>query len=108
MAGVRGKRLMPLSADTPKPMLAIQGKPMLEHILDRLRENGFKNIIISVNYLAECIISYFQDGSNYDMNISYLYEDQPHGTAGSLGRLDSKIKENPIIVTNADIPSGIS
>lgn len=108
MAGGRGKRLMPLTANTPKPMLPVQGKPMLEHILDRLREDGFKNVTISVNYLSESITSYFQDGSNFDMNISYLYEDQPLGTAGALGGMDAKIRENPIIVTNADILSGIS
>ncbi|CAE06965.1 nucleotidyltransferase family protein [Parasynechococcus marenigrum] len=108
MAGGKGKRLMPLTANTPKPMLPVHGKPMLEHILDRLREDGFKNVIISVNYLSERITSYFQDGSKFDMNISYLYEDKPLGTAGALSGLDSKTRENPVIVTNADILSGIS
>ena len=108
MAGGRGKRLMPLTANMPKPMLPVQGKPMLEHILNRLREDGFKNITISVNYLSESITSYFQDGSSFDLKISYLYEDKPLGTAGSLAGLNSEAREKPIIVTNADILSEIS
>ena len=80
MAGGRGKRLMPLTASTPKPMLPINGKPILEHIVHKAKDDGFINLVISVNYLSHIIEDYFEDGSRFGVNISYLHEHKPMGT----------------------------
>lgn len=108
MAGGKGKRLMPLTANTPKPMLALHGKPILEHIILKAKLDGFRNIFVSVNYLADIIIDYFGNGSKFGVNIEYLREDVPLGTAGALSLLPVETKENRLIVTNADILTGFS
>ena len=102
MAGGKGKRLMPFTEKCPKPMLEINGKPMLGIILENCISNGFNNFYISVNYQKEKIIKYFRDGSSLGINISYLIEDEPLGTAGSLNLLPKNIQE-PLIVINADV-----
>ena len=91
MAGGLGKRLRPYTDNCPKPMLKILGKPILEHIINNLVSQGFKDITISVNYLARNIISYFGNGKKYDANISYIKEKKPLGTIGSLGLFKKKI-----------------
>ena len=68
---------MPLTANTPKPMLIVKGKPILEHIVLQLRQDGFRNIVISVNYLSECITNYFNDGHDFGVNITYIHENKP-------------------------------
>jgi len=102
MAGGRGQRLMPLTADTPKPMLPVGFKPILEHNVDRLVKFGIKNICISVNYLADSIISYFGDGSNKGITIKYIFEDKPMGTMGSV-KLCSQLNHDYILVMNSDL-----
>ncbi len=102
MAGGRGKRLMPFTQDCPKPMLEVDGKPILEHIIENCKSSGFENFLISVNYLKEKIINYFGDGSSWNININYLIENNPLGTAGSLYLLDKNFKD-PIIVINGDV-----
>lgn len=102
MAGGRGKRLMPLTDQTPKPMLMIDDRPILESILVRLINQGFRNFYISVNYLAHIIKLHFEDGRKFGVNIRYLEEDAPLGTGGAL----SLIKEThdlPLILTNGDV-----
>lgn len=106
MAGGFGKRLLPHTEDCPKPMLPISGKPMLEHILERAILQGFNNFVISVFYLPEVIKDYFKDGSSWNVNIEYIQEKDPLGTAGALSLL-SKGQEIPIIVTNGDLISNI-
>lgn len=101
MAGGRGTRLMPLTAETPKPMLMVDGMPMVEHIVKKAAEDGFENIFMSVNYKKEKIIDYFQDGSKWGINIRYIQEEKPLGTAGALSLLKS---ESPyLLVTNCDV-----
>jgi dTDP-glucose pyrophosphorylase len=104
MAGGRGVRLRPLTEDCPKPMLKIGDKPLLEIIINQFIENGFKNFHISVNYLKEQIIDYFQDGSKWGININYLIEDEPLGTAGSLIKLPKSLNK-PYFVVNGDVLS---
>jgi len=99
---------MPLTANIPKPMLLVKGKPMLEHILLQLKQEGLKIILISVKYLCEFITSYFRDGQDYSLNITYIHENQPLGTAGSLYDLPAVLRGKSVIVTNADILSGVS
>ena len=107
MAGGLGQRLKPLTNNTPKPMLPISGKPILEHILLKAHREGFRNILISVNYLSEQIIDYFKDGSEYGLCIDYIHETTPLGTAGSLGLLPEKYQASNLIVTNGDLLTGL-
>ena len=108
MAGGKGKRLLPLTKDLPKPMLPIRGKPMLEHLIEKAKVDGFKQVVISVNYLADKIVDYFGDGSRFGVDISYVREDKPLGTAGALSKLPTCAKEKSIVVTNADLVTEVS
>jgi len=102
MAGGKGKRLWPYTKECPKPMLLVDGKPILEILINQCKESGFKNIYLSVNYLKEVIIGYFGDGSRWDVNIRYLTEDVPLGTAGSLKMMPQEINK-PFLVMNGDV-----
>lgn len=106
MAGGRGQRLMPLTANTPKPMLHVGDKPILEHTIDRLAKFGIKNIHISVNYLAEKIQDYFGDGHDKKVNIEYICEEKPLGTLGSI-KLAESFENDYILVMNSDILTNI-
>jgi len=107
MAGGLGSRLRPLTADTPKPMLTVGSKPILETILESFSSYGFHNFYFSVNYKAEKIREYFNDGSQYGVNINYLNETTRLGTAGALSLLPKEIDE-PIIVMNGDLLTNVN
>ncbi len=107
MAGGIGKRLLPHTENCPKPMLEVSGKPILEHIIERAKSEGFLNFIISINYLGEMIESYFGNGKKLGVNINYIREKKPLGTAGALSLLNLKTKE-PFIVSNGDVITDIS
>lgn len=102
MAGGRGKRMMPLTKKVPKPMLRINNKPIIKHIIEKAKIEGFKNFFISVNYLGDKIINYLKDGKKFNINIEYLKEVRALGTAGSLSILRKSIG-SPILITNGDI-----
>jgi dTDP-glucose pyrophosphorylase len=106
MAGGRGTRLLPLTENCPKPMLQVAGKPILEHIILKAKHEGFRNFCISVNYLSNMIENYFGDGANFEVNIEYLHESEPLGTAGSIGQL-RETTDLPLLITNGDIFSDI-
>jgi dTDP-glucose pyrophosphorylase len=106
MAGGRGKRMLSETDECPKPMLLIQGKPMLEHIIERAKIEGFVNFIISINYLGSIIKQHFGDGKKMGVNIDYISEDSPLGTAGALSLLNPS-PELPFIVTNGDVITNI-
>lgn len=106
MAGGRGRRLMPYTKNCPKPMLKLRGKPILEHILTKAKIEGFHNFTLSINYLGNKIKTFFKNGSNWDVQINYINEKTPLGTAGSLFLLKPRPKE-PFIVCNADIVTDI-
>lgn len=108
MAGGRGQRLMPLTASLPKPMLPLQGRPILEHIIERAKREGFAQVVISVNYLAEIITAHFGDGAAHGVAIQYLHEHQPLGTAGALAALPAALRAEPVVVTNADVITDVS
>ena len=91
MAGGKGKRLRPITLKTPKPMIKIKRKPILEHIILRLKKEKFNNFYISVNYLKNKIINYFKNGEKLNVKISYLNETKPLGTIGSLTLFKKKI-----------------
>ncbi len=107
MAGGFGKRLLPFTKKVPKPLLKIGNKPVLEHIINKAKNEGFENFIISVHYLSKKIIEYFKDGKRFGVKISYIIEKAPLGTAGALKFLKKKTSL-PIIVCNGDILSDIS
>ena len=102
MAGGLGKRLRPLTGSCPKPMLRVGDKPMLEIVLEQCVEAGFRNFFISVNYLKHQIIEYFGNGSRWGVDIQYLEEDKPLGTAGALASLPEQ-PDKPILVMNGDV-----
>lgn len=106
MAGGLGKRLMPLTKNKPKPLLEIQGKPMLEHLVLNIKKFGFYNFIFSINYLGSMIRERFKNGKDLNVTIKYIKENKPLGTAGSLYKLKS-LKNQNIIITNCDIFSDI-
>jgi dTDP-glucose pyrophosphorylase/predicted transcriptional regulator len=103
MAGGFGKRLRPLTVDTPKPLLPVGNRPILETILMRFIDAGFHNFYISIHYKADMIREYFGDGSNWGVTIKYVHEDKPLGTAGSLGILPENITKLPMIMMNGDL-----
>ncbi len=102
MAGGKGTRLRPYTENCPKPLLHVSGKPILEHILERGKRAGFHRFMISIHFLGEMIEDYFGDGSKWDVDIRYLWEDCPLGTAGALSLLQP-VPSVPLIVTNGDV-----
>ncbi len=105
MAGGFGKRLMPLTETLPKPMLPVNGKPLLEHLVCNLREAGIHHVSISTHYLARSIVEHFQDGKDFGVHIEYVDEDQPTGTAGSLAK--AAVGDVPLLVINGDILTSV-
>ena len=102
MAGGLGSRLSPLTDKTPKPMLVVGDKPIIEHNIDRLVKFGVSEIYISVKYLKEQIMDYFGDGSSKGISIKYIEEEKPLGTLGSLSMIGPVANEY-ILVMNSDI-----
>lgn len=100
MAGGRGLRLHPITAKTPKPLLKVGDKPLLERIIERLRDGDVRDITIATHYLAEQIEGYFGDGSAWGVSIAYIRETEPLGTAGAVSKMRT---DDPFIVCNADI-----
>ncbi len=107
MAGGKGKRLLPITKNIPKPMVEIGGKPVLEHLIKQLADQGFKKIILTVHYKKEIIQSYFKDGSDFDVSIEYVEEKEPLGTAGSLSLLPKWI-DRTFVLLNADLMTSAS
>ena len=102
MAGGKGTRLLPKTKNMPKPMLRLDEKPILEHIIERARAEGFTRFILAIQHLGEVIEEYFGDGKSLGVNISYVKEKTPLGTAGALSLIEPKPSQ-PIIVTNGDV-----
>ncbi|MCZ8144137.1 nucleotidyltransferase family protein [Flavobacterium sp.] len=102
MAGGRGERLKPLTNTTPKPLLKIGDKPIMEHNVDRLALYGIDDFWISVNYLGEQIADYFGSGSLKNIQIQYLWENQPLGTIGAVSQINN-LTHDYVLITNSDI-----
>lgn len=102
MAGGKGQRLLPLTKQTPKPMLKVGEKPIIEHNIDRLALFGIDDFWISVNYLGEQIESYFGDGATKNVHISYVRENKPLGTIGAVSQIQD-FKHEYILITNSDL-----
>lgn len=106
MAGGLGTRLGELTKDTPKPMLKVGAKPMIEHIIDMFVSHGFTKFMLSVNYKAEVIKNYFGDGSKFGIEVKYLEEKKRLGTGGALSLIEMELNE-PFFVTNGDVLSSL-
>ncbi|GET21579.1 nucleotidyltransferase family protein [Prolixibacter denitrificans] len=107
MAGGRGERLRPLTDSTPKPLLPLGDKPIIEHNIDRLISFGIEKIYISVKYLGQQIVDYLGDGSSKGISIEYIWEEQPLGTAGALSLVNT-FKSNHILLMNSDLFTDIN
>lgn len=101
MAGGKGTRISSLASDIPKPMIKIEGKPVLEREIVCLRNQGFTDLIITVSHLADHIINYFSDGSSFGVTIEYFIEEDPLGNAGALFKLRDELDED-FLLLNAD------
>ena len=104
MAGGQGTRLMPYTQNSPKPMIKVKGKPMLELIIERAKLDGFNQFVIAIHHLGHIIEEYFGRGEQLGVNIDYLREKFPLGTAGALSLL-SPTPRSPFVVTNGDVIS---
>lgn len=102
MAGGRGQRLSPLTDSVPKPLLKVGSKPIIEHNLERLTLFGIDDFWISVNYLGQQIEDYFGNGSDKNINISYVWEESPLGTIGAVSKIKN-FQHEYILITNSDL-----
>ncbi|MDT0554151.1 nucleotidyltransferase family protein [Urechidicola vernalis] len=107
MAGGRGERLKPLTNDTPKPLLKVGEKPIIEHNIDRLRSFGIDDFWLSVRYLGEQLEDYFKDGSHKHICTEYVWETEPLGTIGAVSKVKN-FKHDYILVTNSDILTNLN
>lgn len=98
MAGGRGTRIASVNSEVPKPMIPVLNKPVLEYQIEALREQNFTEIVLVIGYLGEVIENYFQDGKKFGVNIEYLREETPLGTAGALYYLRGKIEEDFLLL----------
>jgi dTDP-glucose pyrophosphorylase len=106
MAGGAGTRLRPHTENCPKPMLSVGGKPILEHIIERARGEGFHRFVLAIHYLGEMIEHHFGDGSHWQVEIEYLKEPSPLGTVGAISLL-SRRPDAPFLVSNGDVLTDI-
>lgn len=102
MVGVRGTRISELFPDIPKPLIPINGIPVLEKEIISLRDQGFTDFILTVSYIHEKIEEYFGDGSRLGVKIEYFVEETPLGNAGALFKLRVRIEDSPFLLLNAD------
>ena len=105
MAGGLGTRIHPLTADTPKPMLPVGDRPLMEEMIDRLRTAGIKKVNIAMHHLPDRITEHFGDGAQLGVALNYVTEDLPLGTAGALRLIEES--EEPILVMNGDILTSV-
>lgn len=101
MAGGRGTRISSVASDIPKPMIKIEGKPVLEHEIECLRDQDFTDLIITVSHLGNIIMDYFGDGEKFGVHIEYFNEKEPLGNAGALFKIKDKLTED-FLLLNAD------
>lgn len=106
MAGGQGNRLRPLTENCPKSMLPVNSKPMLEHIVERAHAEGFQRFLLAIHYLGHMIEDYFGDGSRWGVQIGYLHEEVPLGTAGAITLIEPR-PEAPLVVSNGDVLTDI-
>lgn len=99
MAGGEGSRLRPLTCNLPKPLVSIANKPVMSYIIELLKSHGIEEIIVTLQYLADEIVSYFGDGSDFGVKIIYSFEDEPLGTAGSIKKVEKYLDGSFLIIS---------
>ncbi|HUY64849.1 MAG TPA: sugar phosphate nucleotidyltransferase [Acidimicrobiales bacterium] len=99
MAGGEGTRLRPLTSNQPKPMLPMANRPMMEHVVNLLRDHGFDEIVVTVAFMANAIRSYFDDGSEFGVRMVYATEETPLGTAGSVRNARAQLDERFLVIS---------
>jgi len=107
MAGGRGTRLFPLTEHTPKPMLEVGRRPLLETIIETLKTHRFRRFMLAVHYRAEIVQGHFGDGSAHGVDIRYLEEPEPLGTGGALAMMGGQV-DAPVLVMNGDLLTNLS
>jgi NDP-sugar pyrophosphorylase family protein len=107
LAGGKGTRLKPYTTVFPKPLMPLGDKPILEIVIRQLKSHGFDEVIITVGHLAELIMTFFGDGSKFDIKIKYSREDKPLGTAGGLGLLKQELNET-FLMMNGDVLTSLN
>src|ERR1700722_17793318 len=106
MAGGEGPLFRPLTSSQPKPMIPIANRPMMEHIVELLKKHGFDDIVVTVAFQANAIRTYFGDGSEFGVRMVYATEENPLGTAGSVGNAKDELTE-PFLVISGDVLTDI-
>jgi NDP-sugar pyrophosphorylase family protein len=106
MAGGKGTRLHPATENCPKPLLPVAGKPILEHIINRAQNQGFSHFVLAIHHLGHMIEEHFGNGERLGVQIDYLREQSPLGTAGALGLLNPR-PDSAFVVTNGDVITDI-
>jgi len=99
MAGGEGTRLRPLTSNAPKPMLPLVNRPMMEHVIDLLRQHGFDEVVVTVAFMANTIRTYFGDGSEFGVSMVYATEESPLGTAGSVRNAREHLTERFLVIS---------
>ena len=108
LAGGFGKRLGSLTSKTPKPLLNVGDKPIIETIIQQLIKYNFKNFIISSHFKSKMLIDHLGSGESLGVNIEHIFEEKPLGTAGSLGLIEKLPNDKPLIVMNADLLTAVN
>ncbi|MEM0368273.1 MAG: nucleotidyltransferase family protein [Desulfurococcaceae archaeon] len=109
LAGGFGKRLRPFTEDSPKPMIPIVGKPLLEYQISWLKKHGFNEVLLLVGYKKEKIIEYFGSGGKFGVKITYIVEDEPLGTGGAVKNAEHILLKEPVfLVLNGDILTNLN
>lgn len=101
MAGGTGSRLRPLTDDVPKPMLPVGDRPLMELLIEQLRQAGIRRVNVATHYMSTKITDHFGDGRKFGIELNYVNEDRPLGTAGALGMMQTP--QEPLLVVNGDI-----
>jgi NDP-sugar pyrophosphorylase family protein len=102
LAAGRGTRLAPLTHTTPKPLLPVAGRPLLEHILEFLRAGGITDVVINLHHLGHAIEAHVGDGSRFGVAVRYSWEDPILDTGGGIKRAEPLLAGEPFVVTNGD------
>ena len=107
LAGGFGTRLRPFTDNRPKPLVHMEGRPIIEHIIERAKDCGFTDFYLLTHYKSEMLKDHLGDGSAFGVNVTHIVEDVPLGTAGGLGKLKGYF-ESPFLVTNGDVITDIN
>lgn len=107
LVGGQGVRLRPLTLSAPKPMLPIAGVPFLRHLLARIAATGITHVVLGTSYKPEVFAEYFGDGSDLGLELEYVVETEPLGTAGAIRNVADRLRERDVLVFNGDILSGV-